>query len=368
MFIFLGASFWLLQTGELRPLLGNLWLDLGVLVAMVSLSALFSGSETAITSLDDLKLQALIQEQGDPQRIFTLALKNRNRFIITLLVGNNLVNNFSAILTSNLFALWLGNAGVGIATAMITILLLIFGEITPKSIAINNQLPVFKAVVRPIYGLMRFLSTLGIIQILEKIAEKAIRLFHTPGADEGESIKDLQLMVEILGGKGKINLTQKDLLQRTLKLNQTTVRSVLKPRIDMETLAQDMTLDQALAYCLESGYSRLPVQGNSKDIIVGIVHLKQVLQRLQDPEQDNANVLVTTIMDHPTFVPETKAIVPLLKEMLHQRIHLAIVVDEYGGTVGLITLEDLLEEIVGEIYDESDSPPPPFAPNPSSNH
>jgi CBS domain containing-hemolysin-like protein len=101
------------------------------------------------------------------------------------------------------------------------------------------------------------------------------------------------------------------------------------------------------------------VQGDSKDQIIGILHLKQVLQKLQDPDQKT--VLVTEIMDYPTFVPETKAIVPLLKEMLHQRLHLAIVVDEYGGTVGLVTLEDLLEEIVGEIYDESDSPPPPNA-------
>lgn len=357
MFIFSGASFWLLQTGELRPMLGSIWLDIAVLISMISLSAFFSGSETAITSLDDLKLQALIQEQGDPQRIFTLASKNRNRFIITLLVGNNLVNNFSAIITSNLFALWLGNAGVGIATAIITILLLIFGEITPKSIAINNQLVIFKAVVRPVHGLMCFLSTIGIIPMLEGITEKAIRIFHSPGVDEEQSIKDLQLMVEILGGKGKINLTQKDLLQRTLKLNQTTARNVLKPRIEMETLSQDSTLEQALAYCLESGYSRLPVQGDSKDKIIGILHLKQVLKQLQNPDQKN--ILVTEIMDYPTFVPETKAIVPLLKEMLHQRLHLAIVVDEYGGTVGLVTLEDLLEEIVGEIYDESDSPPPP---------
>jgi putative hemolysin len=369
MFMFSGASFWLLQTGELRPFLGNVWLDIGVLISMIALSAFFSGSETAITSLDDLKLQALIQEQGDPQRIFTLALKNRNRFIVTLLVGNNLVNNFSAIITSNLFALWLGNAGVGIATAIITILLLIFGEITPKSIAINNQLTIFKAVVRPVYGLMCFLSTIGIIPLLEGITQKAVRLFHSPGVDEEDSIKDLQLMVDILGGKGKINLTQKDLLQRTLKLNQTTARNVLKPRIEMETISQDSTLEEALAQCLDSGYSRLPVQGDSKDQIIGIVHLKQVLQRLQNPDQgseknpdrpsDQKTVLVTEIMDHPTFVPETKAIVPLLKEMLHQRLHLAIVVDEYGGTVGLVTLEDLLEEIVGEIYDESDSPPPP---------
>jgi CBS domain containing-hemolysin-like protein len=353
---FLGASF-LLQTNTLQPVLGNFWLDVTVLVGMILLSAFFSGSETAITSLDDLKLQSLIQEQGDPHRIFTLVLQKRNRFIIALLVGNTLVNNFSAILTSNLFALWLGNAGVGLATGVITILLLIFGEITPKSVAINNQLLIFKWVVRPVYSLVSFLSALGIIPILESITQKAVRMFHSSSTDEGESLKDLQLMVEILGGKGKINLIQKDLLQRTLELNQTAVRTVLKPRIEMETLSQEATLQEAIDQCLESGYSRLPVQGDSKDQIVGIVHLKTLLKSLKD--SNPSQTLVTTIMDSPYFVPDTKAIVPLLKEMLHQHIHLAIVVDEYGGTVGLVTLEDLLEEIVGEIYDESDTLPHP---------
>lgn len=348
----------LLAIGDSQPLLGNIWLDLGILILMLSLSAIFSGSETAITALDNLQLRALIREKGDPNKIFTIVLHNRNRFIITLLVGNNLINNFSAILTSNLFAVWLGNAGLGIATGVITVLLLIFGEITPKSLAINNVLSTFKLVVKPIYILLRILSFFGVIQILESMSQVAIRLFHSETTQEDESLKDLQLMVEILGGKGKIDLTRHQLFSRALTLDRLSVKDVVKPRIEMQTISYESTLRQLVQVCLSSGYSRIPVQGESKDQIVGIVHLKRALQQLDRLEKQNANDdLVTSVMDQPIYIPEVKPIISLLKEMLQQRFHLAIVVDEYGGTVGLVTLEDLLEQLVGDIYDESDAVP-----------
>ena len=151
--IALPTSINLLALSEPGPLLGDVRFDVAILAVMLLLSAFFSGSETAITALDNLKLRSLIKEQGDPDRLFRLVLERRARFITTLLVGNNLVNNFSAILTSNLFAIWLGNAGIGVATAVVTFLVLIFGEITPKSLAIKNGKPIFRWVVSPIYWL-----------------------------------------------------------------------------------------------------------------------------------------------------------------------------------------------------------------------
>ena len=165
-----------LAVTESQPLLGSVWLDILVLIIMLLFSAFFSGSETAITAFDTLKLQGLIKNQGDPTGIFTLVLKNRTRFITTLLLGNNLVNNFSAILTSNIFAIWLGNAGLGIATAVITILVLIFAEITPKTLAILNVRTAFMIVVRPIYWLSKILSALGLIYIFETITKKTINI------------------------------------------------------------------------------------------------------------------------------------------------------------------------------------------------
>lgn len=342
---------------QLTPLLGDIWVDITVLVLMLALSACFSGSETAITALDNLKLRALIQDQGDPSGIFRLVLEKRARFITTLLIGNNLVNNFSAILTSNLFAIWFGSAGVGIATAVVTFLVLIFGEITPKSLAINNVMPIFQLAVRPIYWLSRILSWFGIVYLLESISQFIIRLLQGQGAQQSESLRDLQLMIEVLGGKGQLDFDKRQLLDKALKLDQLKARDVLKPRIDMRTISHEASLQDLIDLCLETGYSRIPVQEESKDEIVGIIHLKRALQELRHvPEDTEVNRSVTTAMDPPFYVPETKRVADLLKEMLQQRLHIAIVVDEYGGTVGLLTLEDILEELVGDIYDESDYP------------
>lgn len=352
----LTASY-LLIASDISPLLGDVRLDVVALVLMLLLSAFFSGSETTITALDNLKLKALIKEQGDPSRLFTLVLNNRRRFITTLLVGNTLVNNFSAILTSNLFSLWFGNQAIGLATFVVTFLTLTFGEIVPKSLAINNVMPIFTLVVQPIYWLSRILSLLGVIQLFEKITQSAIRTFQGEVVQQGESLQDLELMIEILGGKGQLDLDQHQMLNKALMLDRLSVKEVVKPRIDMRTISREETLQDLVALCLETGYSRMPVQEESKDEIVGIVNLKRALQQLNQLRQDGqTNGSVTLAMVPPFYVPDTKRVADMLKEMLQQRLHMAIVVDEYGGTVGLVTLEDILEELVGEIYDESDLP------------
>ncbi|MBD2580648.1 hemolysin family protein [Oscillatoria sp. FACHB-1406] len=325
---------------------------------MLVLSACFSGSETAITAMDDLKLRGLIKQQGDPSGIFRLVLQNRARFITTLLIGNNLVNNFSTVLTSNLFALWLGNAGLGIATAIITILVLIFGEISPKSLAISNVMPIFKVVVRPIFWLSRFLSWFGIISAIETITQKMIRLFHKQhgkNAPQSTTLNDLQLTIEILGSKGTLDIYKHQMLNKALMLDRLMAKDVVKPRIEMRTISHEASLQDVVELCLATGYSRIPVQGESKDKIVGIVHLKEAL-RYSAAVSSGGHTPVIAAMDAPFYVPETKRVADLLKEMLQQRVHIAIAVDEYGGTVGLVTLEDILEELVGEIYDESDFP------------
>ncbi|MGD1861430.1 MAG: hemolysin family protein [Leptolyngbyaceae cyanobacterium] len=339
------------------PILGSFWFDSAVLVFLLGLSAFFSGSETAITALDNLKLRSLIQETGDPDRLFTLVLQQRTRFIITLLVGNNLINNFAAILTSNLFAIWFGSAGLTIAAIFITVLLLIFGEITPKSLAISNVLSFFRAAVRPIYWLSRLLTWLYIIPVLENATTRLIRLIQSGQKQPTESVRDLQLLIEVLGGYGKLDFDKRQLLNRALRLDQLQARALVKSRIDMQTIAQDASLSDLVQLCLKTGYSRIPIQEDSKDQIVGVVHLKRALQeraKLENIGQSDGPV--TLAMRPPFYAPEGQPTAILLKQMLQQRFHMAIVVDEFGGTVGLVTLEDILEELVGEIYDESDRP------------
>lgn len=353
----LSISTYLLTAADVSPLLGEVWIDLAALVLMLLCSAFFSGSETTITALDNLKLKALIKEQGDPNRIFTLVLNQRRRFITTLLIGNTLVNNFSAILTSNLFSLWLGNRAIGIATFVITFLTLTFGEIVPKSLAINNVMPIFTLVVYPIYWISRVLSFFGIVWLFETITQGAIRLFQGDVVQQGESLQDLQLMIEILGGKGQLDLDKHRLLNKALMLDKLSAKNVVKPRIAMRTISREASLQELIDLCLDTGYSRIPVQEESKDEIVGIVHLKRALQQLHLLQKEGySNGSVMEAIDPPVYVPDTKRVTDLLKEMLQSRSHLAIVVDEYGGTVGLVTLEDILEELVGEIYDESDFP------------
>lgn len=341
------------------PLLGSPGLDLTVLLLLIGLSAFFSGSETAITALDNLKLRSLIQETGDPDRVFTLVLRQRSRFITTLLVGNNLVNNIAAILTSNLFAIWFGSAGIGIAAGVVTVLVLIFGEITPKSLAINNVLPIFRLVVGPIYALSRLLTWVGIIPALETVTTRLIRFFQGAAKPQTESVRDLQLLIEVLSGHGQLDLDKRQLLNRALRLDHLQARDVVKPRIDMQTISHEATIEDLVALCLDTGYSRIPVQEESKDQIVGIVYLKQALQELTRRQTEGLPIgSVTEVMSQPLYVPEMQPVATLLKLLLKQRVHMAIVVDEYGGTVGLVTLEDVLEELVGEIYDESDVPAP----------
>ena len=347
----------ILAISDSAPLLGDIRIDIAVVVLTLLLSAFFSGSETVITALDNLKLRSLIKEQGDPDRLFTLVLHKRRRFITTLLVGNTLVNNTTAILTSNLFTLWFGNQAIGIATFVVTFLTLTFGEIVPKSLAINNVIPLFRIVVRPIYWMSQVLSMLGIIWLFETITQSAIRTFQGGVVQEGESVKDLQLMIEILGGKGHLDLNKHNILNKTFMLDELNARDIVKPRVDMRTISREATLQELIDLCLETGYSRVPVQEESKDEIVGVVNLKRALQQLNlRRKEGQPDGLVTEAMDPPVYVPDTKRLTDLLKEMLQGRLHIAIVVDEYGGTVGLVTLEDILEELVGEIYDESDYP------------
>lgn len=340
------------QSPTQSPFGGSIATDVFFLALLLGLSALCSASETAITALDNLKLRSLIQEQGDKSGIFTLVLEKRTRFITTLLVANNVVNIGATVLATNLFVKWFGEAGLGIATAIMTILVLAFGEITPKSIAINNVLPIFKVTVKPIY-LISILMT-PVLVFFEGIAQWAIRFFSVANIPQSESLQDLQLLIEVLGHKGQLDWDKHQILHKALALDRLNARDVVKSRIDMRTITHDARLDQVINLCLDTGFSRIPVQEDSKDEIVGVITLKMALQQ----RKTNGNILVSDVMTDPVYVPETKRVADLLKEMLNQRLHLAIVVDEYGGTVGLVTLEDVIEELVGEIYDESDMQKP----------
>ncbi len=323
-----------------------------LLAFLLLLSGACSGAETAITAMDNLRLESLIEEQGDPQGMYRLAQQQRSRLITTLLLVNNFVNIGIAALATTISIQLLGTQiGALAATVPTTIVVLLFGEVAPKSLAVSHPLGVFRWVVRPVHTLSVLLRPFA--DAFEWIVSKLFNLLELSPLTATASLRDLELLIDVLGQRGLLDWQKRRLFRGALALDLLQARDVAKPRVKMETISHDKTLQDVVKLCLETGYSRIPVQGESKDEIVGIIHLKQALRHLDQ----KGNGEVTQAMTPPFFVPDTKRISLLLKEMLRSRQHLGIVVDEFGGTTGLITLEDILEELVGDIYDESDLSP-----------
>jgi putative hemolysin len=323
-----------------------------LLAVLLLVSAFCSGAETAITAMDNLRLESLIEDKGDPQGLYRLVQQQRSQLITSLLLVNNFVNIGIAALATTISIELLGSPLGGlVATLPTTILVLLIGEVAPKSLAVSHPLAVFRWVVRPVYALAVLLRPLT--HAFEWLVGRLSHLLELSPLTSTTSLKDLELLIDVLGQRGLLDWQKRRLFRGALALDGLRARDVAKPRVKMETISHDKTLQDVVKLCLETGYSRIPVQGESKDEIVGVIHLKQALRHLEQ----EGNVEVTKAMSPPFFVPETKRVSLLLKEMLRSRQHLGIVVDEFGGTSGLITLEDILEELVGEIYDESDLSP-----------
>jgi len=323
-----------------------------LLAVLLLVSAFCSGAETAITAMDNLRLESLIEDKGDPQGFYRLVQQQRSQLITSLLLVNNFVNIGIAALATTISIELLGSPLGGlVATLPTTILVLLIGEVAPKSLAVSHPLAVFRWVVRPVYALAVLLRPLT--HAFEGLVGRLFHLLELSPLTSTTSLKDLELLIDVLGQRGLLDWQKRRLFRGALALDGLRARDVAKPRVKMETISHDKTLQDVVKLCLETGYSRIPVQGESKDEIVGVIHLKQALRHLEQ----EGNVEVTKAMSPPFFVPETKRVSLLLKEMLRSRQHLGIVVDEFGGTSGLITLEDILEELVGEIYDESDLSP-----------
>jgi putative hemolysin len=323
-----------------------------LLAVLLLVSAFCSGAETAITAMDNLRLESLIEDKGDPQGFYRLVQQQRSQLITSLLLVNNFVNIGIAALATTISIKLLGSPLGGlVATLPTTILVLLIGEVAPKSLAVSHPLAVFRWVVRPVYALAVLLRPLT--HAFEWLVGRLFHLLELSPLTSTTSLKDLELLIDVLGQRGLLDWQKRRLFRGALALDGLRARDVAKPRVKMETISHDKTLQDVVKLCLETGYSRIPVQGESKDEIVGVIHLKQALRHLEQ----EGNVEVTKAMSPPFFVPETKRVSLLLKEMLRSRQHLGIVVDEFGGTSGLITLEDILEELVGEIYDESDLSP-----------
>lgn len=325
-----------------------------LLIVCLIFSGFFSSSETALTALSPAKTKQLLEQQPRRVKVLKLWLKWPNRVLTTILVGNNIVNTLAAALATVLAEHYFGNMAITIATFGMTLALLIFGEVTPKTFAKHNAekiAPLAMVILLPFYYLF-----LPVVLALTWLASKIVTLVggkthaHGPAATEEE----IQFMIRLGHEEGVLHRDEGELLESVMEFGDTVAREVMVPRTEINSFEKNTQLEEVLSALDEYGHSRWPVYEENIDNVVGILYSKDLLSLLL--KKDVAKPKVSDLIRPALFVPETMKIGSLLKEFRHGKAHLAIVADEYGGTAGIVSLEDVLEEIVGEIRDEHDAP------------
>jgi putative hemolysin len=313
------------------------------------LSAFFSSAETAFSSLNRIRLKNYVDEKRRGSKNALYVTENFDKSLSTILVGNNIVNiAASAIATTLATKLFGGTEGIIVSTFVMTILILIFGEILPKSLAKENA----ESFSLRISGILVFLIKIltPVTYFFVAIKNSVTKLFKHKDNEPSVTEEEIRTMVEISEEEGVIDKEEKELITRTLEFNDILVAEVLKPRIDMIAVEVNQPIEEIRDLFLEERYSRIPVYEDNIDNVIGILSDKQFFSHLVQNREINIRKLVRK----PIFVVESMKISTLLPELQKNKSHMAIVVDEFGGTSGLITLEDILEEIVGDIWDEHD--------------
>jgi len=327
---------------------GSWWLIL-ILLILVCGSAFFSASETALTSLNKIKLRNMVEENVKNADKIQKLIDDPNRLLSSILIGNNLVNNAAASLTTMIAVSLLGGqSGVGAATMIITIIILIFGEITPKTLASQNAEKVSLGVAKIISGVV-IIST-PVVKVMNLITNGLIRILggDTSGKTPTITEAELKTMVNVSHEEGVLEVDERRMINNVFDFGDSKAKDVMTPRTDMICVEDNITYDEIVSIFKEERFSRLPVYHESVDNIVGILYVKDIIFI------DVEHFKTTDYMREPFFTYESKPISELFSEMRNNRIPAAIVLDEYGGTSGLVTLEDMVEEIVGDIADEYD--------------
>ena len=328
----------------------DLWIMIAILFVCVALSAFFSASETAFTSANRVKLKTMTQN-GNKRAKAALALaEDYDRLITTILIGNNIVNIAASSLATSLFLVLLNNQAnlaTTASTVVMTIVILIFGEVSPKAIAKEspeNLAMTFAPVLKVLCTI--FTPFAIFFSVLKGLLTK---LFKT---EDGESYieEELMTMVDEAESEGDMEHHEGELIRSAIEFNDDRdVLSVLTPRVDVTAIEDTATMDEAAELFRASGYSRVPVYHEDMDHIVGILNEKDFYLNQYQGVTD-----ITQIMKPPVYAPTTLQLSKLLKLFQGQKTHMVIVLDEFGGTEGIATMEDVLEELVGEIYDEHD--------------
>ncbi|APW97289.1 DNA-binding protein [Halobiforma lacisalsi AJ5] len=328
------------------------------IVVLILLSGFFSSSEIAMFNLPKHRLEGMV-EDGLEGAELTKALKDDpHRLLVTILVGNNIVNIAMSSIATALLSIYFGGLiGVLLATFGITALVLLFGESVPKSYAVENTESWARRIAKPLKATEYVLYPL--IVLFDYLTRQVNKLIGSTGAIESPYVTrdELQEMIESGEREGVLEEDEHEMLQRIFRFNNTIVKEVMTPRLDMTAVPKDADIDEAIETCIQSGHARVPVYEGSLDNVQGIVHIRNLVRDLNYGETESEELDLADLIQPTLHVPESKNVDELLTEMRENRMHMAIVIDEFGTTEGLVTMEDMVEEIIGEILEGGEDMP-----------
>ena len=329
------------------------WLQLGVLVATLLLCGVASAAETALTSISRIKLKNMVEDGDKKAAEIEKLLADPNTFLSTILIVNSVAVIVASIMATVLALRFSATWGELISSIVISLIVLIFCEITPKTAAVQNPLRWARVLVGPVKGAAWILHP--IVVTLGAITSFLVRLVGGQVKHHGPFVteEELRLLVTVGEEEGVLEEEETEMIHSIFEFADTTVREVMVPRIDMVTLSSEATVTEAVDLALQGGFSRIPVYEESigLDEIIGVLYTKDMLKQLREGHH---TFPIRDLVRPAYYVPETKKLDDLLREIRQKRVHMVIVVDEYGSVAGLVTIEDLVEEIVGDIQDEYD--------------
>ena len=316
----------------------------------IGLSAFFAGAETALVSLGRIDLQRM-RESGDRRAGVIRALKAQtSRLLATILIGQNLFNSAASALATAIATAWIGETwGVPAAILFSTVALFVFGEMTPKAIGAASPVAISRAVAIPIAALMKVLSPVATLVVT--LTTRALRLLGVPETRPSLTEEEMKSVINLGADEGVIHAEERKLLHKVIEFGDRTVRDIMVPRTRVVALPEEAKFADVSAVLREHKLSRLPVYRGALDNVVGILHAKDLFD-LTDVEEKNFSL--ARYLDPPFLVPEFKRAEDLFREMRRKGTHMAVVVDEFGGTAGIVTIEDAIEELLGPIQDEFD--------------
>ena len=333
----------------------DIWTAVGIVIVCVFLSAVFAGSETALTAASHARMHSLEKEGDKRAAAVNRLLRQRNRMIAALLLGGTLVNIGGSAFTTSVLVVVAGDNGAVYATVIMTVLLLVFAEVLPKTLAINHPDETSLRVAKFIAPFVRVVGPLlaGVEYIVRTVLALAgVEVGH--GRTVRSPYDELKSAVDILHDEGNVERAARDMFGGVLDLQVLHVSDVMIHRTKMRTIDADLPPAQIVREVLSSPFTRMPLWRERPDNFVGVLHSKDMLRALNAAGGDASKLDVDEVMFAPWFVPEATTLEDQLEAFLKRKTHFALVVDEYGEVMGLVTLEDILEEIVGDIRDEHD--------------